>query len=54
VTIEFDVSSPNNVNLQPLQAANNPQVGSLAPQAFKDYNLDTIPDPDAVSGYISS
>jgi hypothetical protein len=32
---------------------NNPQVGSLAPEAFKDLNLDTTADPDAVSGYVS-
>ena len=53
VTIEFDVNSPNNVNIQPLSSDNNPQAGGLAPEAFKDKNLDTIADPDAVSGYIS-
>jgi hypothetical protein len=50
VTIEFDVNSHNNVNLQPLQSTNNPQAGSQAPEAFKDINLDTTADPDAVSG----
>jgi hypothetical protein len=54
VTIEFAVNSKKNVNLQPLQAANNPQVGGLAPEAFKDKNLDTTPDPAAVSGYASN
>jgi len=50
VTIEFDADSKNNVNLQPLQPDNNPQAGSLTPQAFKDKNLNTTADNDAVSG----
>jgi len=52
VTIEFDVNSSNDVNIQPLAADNNPQAGSLAPEAFLDINLDTVPDPLAVSGYV--
>lgn len=51
MTIEFDVNNANNVNIQPLSSTNNPQAGSLAPQAFKDINLNTTADPDAVSGY---
>jgi hypothetical protein len=54
VTTEFDVHSSNNVNIQPLSASNNPQAGALAPEAFKDKNLDTTADPDAVSGYVIS
>ena len=50
VTIEYDVNSTNNVNIQLLQPGNNPQAGSLAPEAFKDMNLNTTADPDAVSG----
>ena len=53
VTIEFDVNNANNVNLQPLSSANNPQVGSLIPEAFKDTNLNTTADHHAVSGYVS-
>jgi hypothetical protein len=52
VTIEFAVKSKKNVNLQPLQSANNPQAGSVTPQAFKDINLNTTADNDAVSGYV--
>ena len=32
---------------------NNPQAGSVTPEAFKDVNLNTTADPDAVSGYVS-
>jgi hypothetical protein len=53
VTTEFDVKSSKNVNIQPLSANNNPQAGGLAPEAFKDKNLDSTADPDAVSGYIN-
>ena len=52
VTIEYSTNSTNNVNLQPLQPGNNPQAGGLAPQAFKDVNLNTTADNDAVSGYV--
>ena len=50
VTIEFAVNSSNNTNLQPLNPMNNPQAGSVTPQAFKDVNLNTTADNDAVSG----
>lgn len=50
VTIEFDVNSANNVNIQPLSAMNNPEAGGLAPEAFKDKKLNTTFDDDAVSG----
>jgi hypothetical protein len=50
VTIEFDVNSTMNVNIQPLSPMNNPQAGGLAPEAFKDKNLNTTFDDDAVSG----
>jgi hypothetical protein len=46
VTLAFDVNNSKNIS-----ALNtNPQPGSLVPQAFKDSNLNTTPDPDAVSG----
>jgi hypothetical protein len=51
VTIEYDVNSANNVNLQPLNPMNNPQAGGLAPEAFSDANLNTTFDPLAFSGY---
>lgn len=51
MTIEFDVNSANDVNIQPLASNNNPQMGSTAPEAFKDKNLNTTADPDAVSGH---
>jgi hypothetical protein len=53
VNIEINLNSPlnKNINAQEIIAdGNNPQNGSLVPEAFKDINLDTIPDPDAVSG----
>jgi hypothetical protein len=50
VTIEYDVNSTNNVNIQPLTMANNPQAGQLAPEAFKDKDLNKTFDPQAVSG----
>jgi hypothetical protein len=55
VTIQFDLNSPNNRNIngQEIMAnGNNPHAGGPVPQAFKDVNLNTIPDPDAVSGYV--
>jgi hypothetical protein len=48
VTVEVAVSASTNVQL--LQPGNNPQTGSTVPQAFKDINLNTIPDNDAFSG----
>jgi hypothetical protein len=53
VSIEIDINSNlnQNINAQTLLADNNnPQNGAPVPQAFKDINLNTIPDPDAVSG----
>jgi hypothetical protein len=53
VTIEIDLNSNlnKNINAQTLLADNNnPQNGAPVPQAFKDINLNTVPDHDAVSG----
>jgi hypothetical protein len=50
----FDVNNSSNVNLQPLTPANNPQMGALAPEAFKDKNLNKTFDPDAISGYVDN
>ncbi len=57
VTIEIDLSSDlasslnKNINAEELiRLGNNPQAGGLTPQAFKDINLDTVPDREAVSG----
>jgi len=53
VTIDINLNSTANQNIQLLQAMNNPQAGGLVPQAFKDMNLTTVPDDDAVSGCVS-
>jgi hypothetical protein len=53
VSIEIDLNSPLNMNIgapELVANGNNPQNGAPVPQAFKDINLNTIPDPDAVSG----
>jgi hypothetical protein len=53
VTLEFDLNSGNNVNINAaeiLANGNNPQAGAPVPQAFMDINLNTIPDTQAVSG----
>ncbi|KAJ5364596.1 uncharacterized protein N7496_010309 [Penicillium cataractarum] len=53
VTLQFDLASPNNTNINAeaiIANGNNPHAGGLVPQAFKDANLDTDPDFDAVSG----
>ena len=53
VTLEFDLNSGNNRNINGAEITangNNPQAGAPVPQAFKDINLNTIADPDAVSG----
>jgi len=53
VNIEIDLNSPLNQNINPALLTannNNPQDGAPVPEAFKDINLNTIPDPDAVSG----
>ncbi|KAB8265396.1 hypothetical protein BDV32DRAFT_144686 [Aspergillus pseudonomiae] len=46
--LDFNVDKSTNIQL--LSPENNPQMGGLVPQAFKDQNLNTTPDPDAVSG----
>jgi hypothetical protein len=54
VTVEFDLNSPNNTNIngaEILRNNNQPQTGALVQQAFKDAGLNTVPDLDAVSGY---
>ncbi|KKK13489.1 hypothetical protein ARAM_003890 [Aspergillus rambellii] len=48
VTLAFDVNG--SMNIQTLSPDNNPQRGGLVPQAFKDSNLSTEADHDAVSG----
>ncbi|KAK9481573.1 hypothetical protein V1527DRAFT_503510 [Lipomyces starkeyi] len=53
VVLEFALDSSNNMNINAdaiTAMGNNPQRGALVPQAFKDVNLTTTPDPDAVSG----
>jgi hypothetical protein len=53
VTVEYDLANPanNNINAQLLTLHNhNPHNGQLVPQCFKDINVNTIPDDDAVSG----
>lgn len=53
VTLQFNLGSSNNSNIFPgkiVANGNNPHVGGLAPQAFKDVNLNTTADPQAVSG----
>jgi len=53
VTIDYNLTSPLNMNINAAQIVmngNNPQMGAPVPQAFKDINLNTIPDDDAVSG----
>lgn len=53
VTLQFNLKSPNNMNINAeeiIDNGNNPHAGGTVPQAFKDVNLNTTPDPDAVSG----
>ncbi len=55
MTIEIDLNNTNNTNINAAEITmmgNNPQKGSLVPQAFKDVNLNTVSDDDAVSGYV--
>jgi hypothetical protein len=55
VTIEFDLNSNQNVNINAQEIianGNNPHAGGPVPQAFKDINLDTVPDDGAVSGCV--
>jgi hypothetical protein len=56
VTLKFDLNSTNNQNIngaEILANGNDPQAGSLVPQAFMDANLNTVPDSKAVSGYVT-
>jgi hypothetical protein len=50
VSIFIDISSDLTQNIGLLTPSNNPQIGNLVPQAFKDVNLDTVPDDEAFSG----
>ena len=53
VTVEFNLTSPNNKNILPdviTANNNNPHVGSPVPQAFLDPNTMQHPDGNAVSG----
>lgn len=53
VVLQMNLNSKNNKNINAAEIranGNNPQVGGLVPQAFKDINLNTTADPDAVSG----
>lgn len=53
VTLQFDLNNSNNSNINAstiISKSNNPHVGALVPRAFKDINLNTTADPDAVSG----
>src|SRR5271156_2529488 len=55
VVLEFNLQSKNNMNINAAeikQLNNNPHAGALVPQAFKDINLDTVPDNQAVSGCV--
>src|ERR1700684_4213514 len=47
VTLDFNLTSPlhQNINAAEIELlGNNPQMGSAVPQAFKDVNLNTVPD----------
>ncbi|KAK3166757.1 hypothetical protein OEA41_009882 [Lepraria neglecta] len=53
VEIEIDVDSGKNKNINAKELValgNNPQAGSLVPEAFKDKNLNTTADDKAYSG----
>jgi hypothetical protein len=53
VTLDFKLNSMLNKNINAAairSGGNNPHAGGLVPEAFKDVNLDTEFDPDAVSG----
>jgi hypothetical protein len=54
VIIVYDLNNSTNMNINAaeiLANSNEPQKGSMVPQAFKDANLNTTADMDAVSGY---
>jgi hypothetical protein len=51
IVIDVGNSSNANINAEELVAnGNNPQMGALVIQTFKDANLNTTVDNDAVSG----
>lgn len=53
VDLAFDLNNTLNHNINApeiLMMGNNPQMGAVVPQAFMDANLNTTPDPNAVSG----
>ena len=53
VVIDLNLNSTlaKNINAAEIMLlGNNPQAGAPVPQTFKDVNLNTIPDTDAVSG----
>ena len=53
VAIEIDLKNAANKNINAAeitQMGNNPQQGAVVGQTFKDANLNTVADPDAVSG----
>jgi hypothetical protein len=53
VVIDYNLNSTLAMNINAaeiMQNGNNPQAGAPVAQAFKDVNLNTIPDKDAVSG----
>ncbi len=53
VTIVFDLNNSTNKNINApeiIKNGNEPQMGAPVAQAFKDANLNTTADPDAVSG----
>ena len=55
VAIEIDLNNGLNKNINAAEIianGNNPQAGSLVPEAFKDANLNTVTDDDAFSGAV--
>jgi hypothetical protein len=53
VSIEIALNSGLNKNINSAKIignGNNPQAGSVVPQAFKDANLNTVADDGAFSG----
>ncbi|KAH0544746.1 hypothetical protein FGG08_001113 [Glutinoglossum americanum] len=53
VQLVVDLGASVNINADEVTAnGNNPHIGSLVPQAFKDPDSNKVPDNDAVSGYV--
>ncbi|KIV99815.1 uncharacterized protein PV09_08619 [Verruconis gallopava] len=50
--VTLEINTAQSVGFDLLQPGNNPQTGAPVPQAFKDVNLNTTADPDAVSGAV--